>query len=111
MDSVFLYGLVVIFIKEHTSKMKDTVMGKWYGLMEVYTQENGLKEYNTVLGKLYLQTVHQKKEYLKTIFLNMNKKKIWIAIIKNKTLANMKKAHNKLFICQWKKDRQAKIFY
>ena len=74
MDSVFLYGLVVTFIKEHTSKMKDTVMGKWYGLMAVYILENGLKEYNMVLGKLYLQTVHQKKEYLKTIFLNMKKK-------------------------------------
>jgi hypothetical protein len=44
--------------------------------MAVYILENGLKEYNMVLGKLYLQMAHQKKEYLKIIFLNMNKKKI-----------------------------------
>jgi hypothetical protein len=47
------------------------------------------------LGKLYLQMAHQKKEYLKIIFLNMNKKKIWIAIIKNKILVILKKAHYK----------------
>ncbi len=28
MDMVFLNGLVVTFIKEHTLKMKDTEMGK-----------------------------------------------------------------------------------
>lgn len=65
----FLIGLVEIYTKENTKKMKEMDMEKCVGLMEVCIKGTGLEEFSMELVKWFFQEEMSKKEPLNLMFL------------------------------------------
>jgi hypothetical protein len=65
---VFSHGLVEMFTKENTKKMKEMDMVKWNGLMEAFTKENGVEEFSMVMEKCCFRMELWKKDSLSLMF-------------------------------------------